>query len=206
MNKIKFQSKENLICSNIWFRTCHNPGPACPIICCPNCLQWWPHNNSNGNRVNNRHIDFKSKEYVGNNRVLEYSMGSKHFMKKSLWLCVTFTCVLSLVIQLWLLAADQISPSHTETTLEDTKLEKIKFPVIFKICFKNAFNLENLRGAGYEDVVGYFQGVSRFNKSLYGWAGHSKDGSAGIGVSGISQELRLGLIAKFWCFQFLILR
>ena len=50
----------------------------------------------------------------------------------------------------------------------------------FLCCSKFAspsFNLEELKEAGYESNWKYFVGQSRHNASLYGWAGHKKDGN-----------------------------
>ena len=46
--------------------------------------------------------------------------------------------------------------------------------MLFKICIKPSFILEELKEAGYESNWKYFDGQSRHNASLYGWAGHNK--------------------------------
>ena len=84
-----------------------------------------------------------------------------------------------------LLAKEQLNPSQTETFLEEKKLDEIEFPVLFKVCFKNSFNLKNLEEAGYSSVWNYFMGVSKYNKSNYGWAGNMKEGGVRGGVTGI---------------------
>ena len=48
-------------------------------------------------------------------------------------------------------------------------LDKMKFPVVFKICFKPGIDLEKLQELGYDSVWGYFSGQSRFNNSVFGW-------------------------------------
>ena len=78
---------------------------------------------------------------------------------------------------------EQVHPSHMETTLEEHKLEKIDFPVLFKLCFRNSFNIEKLNEAGYSSVSNYFKGKSSYNDSIYGWAGHGND-SVSEGVLG----------------------
>ena len=90
-----------------------------------------------------------------------------------------------------ILGRNQIFPSETVSHLEETSLNSIQFPVLFKICIKPAFNMQELNKAGYESIWAYFIGQSKYNKSVYGWAGHTKDGHTtgsveGKGVSIIS--------------------
>ena len=93
--------------------------------------------------------------------------------------------MLAFIVQLVILAQEQVNPSHKETVLEQTQLDAIALPVLFKMCFKNSFNLEKLEAAGYSSVWNYNAGVSKYNRSLFGWAGHTKYGGVGMGVSGI---------------------
>ena len=105
-------------------------------------------------------------------------------MMRTLWIFIKSVCVLSFLVQMCFQLYEQVHPSQTETVLEDKKLDDIEFPVLFKICFKNSFDLTKLEEAGYSSVSKYFSGVSKFNKSLYGWAGHTENGTVGEGVSG----------------------
>ena len=118
-------------------------------------------------------------------------MSFVHYFKTAPWILVQLICVLSFLGQICFLTKDQIKPSQTTTVVGETQLDQIDFPVLFKICFKNAFNLENLQKSGYSTehgVWGYFTGASRFNKSLYGWAGHTPEGGVGVGVAGNQVE------------------
>ena len=58
------------------------------------------------------------------------------------------------------------------------------FPVVFKICIKPGFNSDGLKYVGYSDIWSYFVGESRYNSSLIGWAGHTKEGTAFSDVAG----------------------
>ena len=84
-----------------------------------------------------------------------------------------------------------MKPSRTETIEEETNLGEIDFPVLFKFCFKNAFNLEKVKESGYKNVWEYFCGKSKFNSSVYGWAGHKENGGIGLGISGNSIMLHI---------------
>ena len=109
-------------------------------------------------------------------------------LKNILWLFIKIFCYLACGIQVVLLIVEQISPTQTETKVKEVKIEEIEFPVIFKICFKNSFDLDKLKDAGYWSVWSYFKGESKFNDSIYGWAGHEKYGSAGPGVRGREKD------------------
>ena len=82
------------------------------------------------------------------------------------------------------LLREEIWPSQTKTDVKELKLENIDFPVVFKLCFKNSFDLKRLNDAGYSSVWNYFKGMSKFNNSVFGWAGHEQNGSVGPGVTG----------------------
>ena len=71
---------------------------------------------------------------------------------------------------------NQLNPSETFTKYQETPLDQIDFPIIFKICLKPALNLTLLQSAGYKTIKTYFLGRSWHNTSLYGWAGHGTDG------------------------------
>ena len=117
-------------------------------------------------------------------------------LKNILWLSVKIFCYLACGIQVFLLIVEQISPTQTETNQKEIKMEEIEFPVIFKICFKNSFDLDKLKEVGYKSVWNYFKGESKFNDSIYGWAGHRKDGSVGPGVKGEKKDRYMRFEAK----------
>ena len=60
------------------------------------------------------------------------------------------------------------NPDITEVQLKD-----LTFPIIFKICMKPGFKTTALKEEGYAGISEYFLGQSRFNNSLYGWAGNT---------------------------------
>ena len=98
---------------------------------------------------------------------------------------VKYGCVLAFLVQMSVFVHEQIHPSLTFTSLEEKKLEELdEFPVIFKICHHNSFNLKKVKAAGYSSVSKYFLGRSYYNNSMYGWGGHHSNGSIGRGVAG----------------------
>ena len=66
-------------------------------------------------------------------------------------------------------------PNETFTRFEEKKLDKIDFPVNFRICIFPSLKEKSLNLLGYENVWKYFLGESIHNDSIYGWAGHQKE-------------------------------
>ena len=92
-------------------------------------------------------------------------------------------CFIAFTVQMIVLAVSQITPSQTVSHLEERRLDDIEFPVLFKICIKPAFHTSELYKAGYQNIWNYFIGQSRFNESVFGWGGHTDNGSI-IGTPG----------------------
>ena len=105
-------------------------------------------------------------------------------IKKSVGALVKLGCSIAFIIQIAFLTKGQICPSKTVTVKEQKSLHLMEFPVLFKLCFKHAFNLEKIENLGYNSVFRYFQGESRFDNWVYGWAGHRSNGSIGLGIRG----------------------
>ena len=72
----------------------------------------------------------------------------------------------------------------TQTTMEVTEkdLQDSDFPLLFKICINPSFNHTAIDEAGFDH---FFSGKSRFNSSLFGWAGHTAEG----GVLGTVEQM-----------------
>ena len=100
--------------------------------------------------------------------------------KQHLWLFIHLLVLIAFASHVCILLFSHLHPLYKETHIEERMLDKMKFPVVFKICFKPGFDLQKLQEVGYDSVSGYFSGQSRFNNSVFGWAGHT----AGGGVFG----------------------
>ena len=61
----------------------------------------------------------------------------------------------------------------TRTRVEERDFSEIEFPLTIKVCVSPGFNDTMLREVGYDDTFSYFLGLSRFNQSFFGWAGHT---------------------------------
>ena len=79
-----------------------------------------------------------------------------------------------------------IYPTLLNTDASEIDLRDIGFPLDIKICAEPGFNETAIEEAGYDrSPWTYFNGVSRFNSSIVGWAGHTKD----FGVKGNVEEV-----------------
>ena len=65
-------------------------------------------------------------------------------------------------------------------------LQDVEFPLSFELCVEElADSNKRYNEVGYSDVWTYFYGMSKFNSSIIGWAGHKEDGSTFGSVKGI---------------------
>ena len=62
--------------------------------------------------------------------------------------------------------------------MEEVKLQDFDFPINLKICLRPGLNNTALQQRGYANFLTYVLGVSRFNNSLIGWGGHTRDSKA----------------------------
>ena len=66
-------------------------------------------------------------------------------------------------------------PENPSVRHYDKQLHEIDFPLIFKICYQ--FPESKFHDFGYQDSYEFIAGRSMYNKSLYGWAGHTVNGT-----------------------------
>ena len=105
-------------------------------------------------------------------------------IRRQSWLWIRFLCFTAFTIHLGSLVFMRIYPTNTQTSLGETKLDMIDFPVLFKVCFKPGFDIEKLKEAGYGSITNYFVGKSKYNRSVFGWAGHKEGGGVFDNVKG----------------------
>ena len=94
------------------------------------------------------------------------------FLMKHHWKILNLLCCFAFIWQLYGIMDDWIHPSRKTTDIMENKLEDLEFPIVFKVCLKPGFNITALKEEGYSSIPGYFTGQSRYNSSIYGWAGH----------------------------------
>ena len=104
---------------------------------------------------------------------------------------LTYLCWVAFACQLFTIGYNLFYPSQKTTEIQKTELGL--FPLVFKICPKPAFNISAVRSEGYQDVWNYFLGISLYNKSVFGWAGHANTsgGNKNKGVGQVYQDIVL---------------
>ena len=97
----------------------------------------------------------------------------KSLIKNHYRTVLNVVCALAFVFQLYEIISEWRSPTQTTTAISTENLGDSEFPIIFKICINPGLNITALREEGYDSIPDYFRGQSKYNSSLYGWAGHS---------------------------------
>ena len=100
------------------------------------------------------------------------------------WMVLHIGCTIAFSVQMVILTHDLMYPDHTVRRIFKKNLTVQDFPVVFKICIKPGFDKKPLKESGYKNVFSYFQGVSQYNNSLLGWAGHTAEGGVFSNVTG----------------------
>ena len=114
--------------------------------------------------------------------------------QKWAWVLVNLFCVSVLGFQLVNLCFEYIKPSMTITQEKMVNLEDIEFPVVIKICIIPGFDEAAIRDAGYAESWYYFYGQSKFDGSIFGWAGHNNQSETLGEVKEIFKRVRNGRV------------
>ena len=76
-------------------------------------------------------------------------------------------------------------PEVPEIVVYKRNLNDVHFPMIFRICaFELYDTVSRYQSFGYDTYQDFFRGMSMFNNTLYGWAGHDEEGSIVGNVEG----------------------
>ena len=119
-------------------------------------------------------------------KVLRLRTVAKGVIVRAPFYLIRFLCLLAFFTQLSTLIGGMINPKETLIGTQKVGFDKIEFPLIFKICIKPGFNETELRNLGYFNSLTYLMGISMFNESHFGWAGHTPEGDIVSNVSGNS--------------------
>ena len=86
---------------------------------------------------------------------------------------------IALVIHVFLVVFSMIYPNTPSVKVYKKSFNEINFPISIKICATEDRDSDIMRHnvTGYARVFKFFMGESMFNDSLFGWRGHTKDGS-----------------------------
>ena len=100
-------------------------------------------------------------------------------------------CFITFLIHISFIGYYELFPMETSTRFSERKLDAIDFPILFKICINPAFDEEKLQQFGYSSLWSYFKGKSSWSnkkKKMYGWSGHSENGSMVSSVKGTMNQ------------------
>ena len=93
------------------------------------------------------------------------------------------TIVLNLVfctvafVQFVILIRNTIDSTDLYTEMTIAPLDGKPLPLKISLCVSPSYNQTELENAGYGNYMDYQHGYSIYNYSLFGWAGHTKDGN-----------------------------
>ena len=70
-------------------------------------------------------------------------------------------------------------PELPETKVYNVDLKDIEFPLVFKLCVHDLLNpKKRFKDLGYGSFFAFYRGQSMYNHTLYGWSGHTENGSS----------------------------
>ena len=99
--------------------------------------------------------------------------------KMGLNIFINVVFLIVLIIHVFLVAFSMIYPSTPSVKVYKKIYNEIDFPISIKICATEDRDREIKRHkvTGYKRSLKFFMGQSMYNGSLFGWRGHSKNGS-----------------------------
>jgi hypothetical protein len=74
--------------------------------------------------------------------------------------------------------------------VEEMNWKDMDVPVVLKICVAPGFNMTAIKEMGYDNVYRYFEGISKYNKTILGWAGHTNTSGVQGSVAEVLKRVR----------------
>ena len=122
------------------------------------------------------------------------------FTIKTLWILINITCAGILAVQLFHVLTGYLKPTITRTGEKEVPLQDMDFPLVIKVCVNPGLNQAALQELGYKGTWEFFLGQSRFNRSVYGWAGHTKNSGKIKSVKEILEHVGDSKIEKIFSY------
>ena len=104
-------------------------------------------------------------------------------------------CMVAFLVQLWGILSSFVHPTLTNTRVEEVSFKDIDFPFVIKICIEPTMNRSAIVEAGYEKPIDFQMGVNKFNSTVVGWAGLTKDSTVWGSVEQLMKNIRGNNIA-----------
>ena len=104
---------------------------------------------------------------------------------KNIIFCINIILCLVCVVHISVNGYYILYPDLPDIRVSKDDLQNIDFPLAFKLCVIEKENISaRYTNVGYESDVAFFKGKSMYNESLYGWSGHTENGSTISNVEG----------------------
>ena len=87
-------------------------------------------------------------------------------------------CTSMFLVQLISLLPSYFSPTRTHTEVKEVPLKEMDFPFDIHICITPSLNASAIKQFGYEDLISYLFGSSKYNPYLIGWGGFNSKSEA----------------------------
>ena len=101
---------------------------------------------------------------------------SKHLKSLLYFVNLIFTIVCLIHVSSTLHST--INPPNPEIKVYERALKDISFPILLKVCGKERKDgSKRFRNYGYDGEDDFYSGLSKFNKMIVGWNGHTENGS-----------------------------
>ena len=106
-------------------------------------------------------------------------------LKKKCNTVIYAVIIAACLIHIFTLWYTTLSPDHPDIKVYEKHLNEIEFPLSFLVCVNDLVNMTGrYKRLGYSNEWGFFTGKSRYNESIYGWGGHTENGSSYGSVEG----------------------
>ena len=93
----------------------------------------------------------------------------------------TILCLLHIIINFYV----TLYPTNPDLKVYNKALSDMPFPILFKLCGKEIrHSSERFQLLGYRNEIPFFSGRSKFSVNVFGWNGHTENGSTIGAVSG----------------------
>ena len=100
-------------------------------------------------------------------------------MPPKLIVLIHIICGLIFLGQLRCLMNNYLEPQDLNTVLENKHLNKTNISLVFKVCYKPAFNKSVFKSFGYVSAERYFLGQPTYGtKDFIGWRGKTRNTNA----------------------------
>ena len=110
----------------------------------------------------------------------------KHFLQ-IINLIFIFVCVVHIGLNGYYI----LYPQLPDIKVYEVDLKDIDFPLTFKLCATEVKNShKRYTDLGYTNEFQFFMGKSSYNNTLFGWNGHTPNGSTVGDVQGLQKYIR----------------